>query len=79
MITRMTLEQHKRFLEFIFMDDFQFYEEYIADLPEDAQERFFEETPDFFADYISQPGEINLEEDKIYQRIKTILSEKDDA
>ncbi|MBA4701125.1 hypothetical protein [Faecalicatena contorta] len=65
----MNLEQQKRFWDFIFMDDFEFYDMYIAGLPEEAQERFFNETPDFFSDYINRSKKIDLKEDKIYQNI----------
>ena len=71
----MTLEQKKRFRDFLLMDDFEFYERFIADLPPDAQERFFEETPDFFSEYLNEPGEIDLENDKIYQNIRKKIAE----
>lgn len=71
----MTLEQQKRFRKFLLMDDFEFYERFIADLPQDAQDRFFEETPDFFSEYINEPGEIDLEHDKIYQNIRKQIAE----
>jgi hypothetical protein len=72
----MKLEQQKKFWDFIYMDDFQFYDAYIAELPEDAQKRFFDETPDFFADYVSCSEKIDLKKDKIYQNIMRNLRDR---
>lgn len=69
----MNSEQQKKFWAFIRMNDFEFYETYIAKLSSDAQQRFLEETPDFFSEYTGEPDSIDLNTDKIYQNImKTI-------
>lgn len=65
----MTQEQQKRFWEFVLMEDFQFYDTYIADLPEDAQIRFFEETPEFLCDSSNKFKKVDLKDDPIYQNI----------
>ncbi len=72
----MKLEQQKKFWDFIFMDDFQFYDAYIADLPQDAQNRFFDETPDFFSDYVNCSEKVDLEKDKIYQNIMRSIHDR---
>ena len=69
MLPDMNLEQEKRFWRFVFMDDLEFFEKFIADLPEDAQIRFFEETPDFLCDYLNMKEKADLENDEIYQNI----------
>lgn len=69
MWNNMSLDQKKRFYRFILMDDIQFYDEFIAELPLEAQERFFAKTPDFLSEYISKNEKINLKDDKIYQNI----------
>lgn len=69
MWSNMTLEQKKRFWKFLFMDDIQFYEEFIAGLPLEAQERFFTETPDFMSDYLGKGKKVKLEDDEVYQKI----------
>lgn len=69
MWNNMSLDQKKRFYRFMLMDDIQFYEEFIAELPLEAQERFFAKTPDFLSEYIGKNGKINLEDDEIYQNI----------
>ena len=52
------------------MDDFEFYDRFISDLPPESQNEFFRITPDFFSEYINTEGKINLDEDEIYQKIK---------
>lgn len=71
----MTSEQQKRFQKFLLMDDFEFYDCFIADLPQEAQDRFFEETPDFFSEYLTDPREADLKNDRIYQNIKKQIAE----
>ena len=66
----MTEGQQKRFWDFIMMDDFEFYDRFISDLPPESQNEFFRITPDFFSEYINAEGKINLDEDGIYQKIK---------
>ena len=66
----MTEEQQKRFWDFIMMDDFEFYDRFISDLPPESQNEFFRITPDFFSEYINSEGKINLDEVEIYQKIK---------
>lgn len=69
MLPDMNSEQEKRFWEFVNMNDFEFFEEFIADLPDDAQINFFEETPDFLSDYMDNDDKPDLENDDIYQNI----------
>ena len=74
MLPNMNYEQKKKFWNFVYMDDIEFFYEFIADLSDDEQIRFFEETPDFLSDYLNNNETTDLEEDAIYQRImKEIL------
>lgn len=43
----MSEEQLQRFFDFIMGDDLDFYEEYMVNLTEEEQERFFRDNPDF--------------------------------
>lgn len=46
------------------MDDLDFYEEYILKLPDNQQEAFFKEVPDFMAEYPLWSGDIQILKDK---------------
>lgn len=74
MWSNMTIEQKRRFWKFLLMDDIQFYEEFIAGLPLDAQERFFAETPNFMSDYMGNRKKVKLEDDEMYQKIMQRIS-----
>ncbi|HAX53103.1 MAG TPA: hypothetical protein DIW07_11415 [Lachnospiraceae bacterium] len=65
----MTLEQHKKFDEFITGDDMDFYEEYIIYLSRQEQERFFAENPDFLSEFQVSYDNIDLLKDKMYRNI----------
>ena len=58
-----------------YMDDIDFFYEFIADLSDDEQIRFFEETPDFLSDNLNNNETTDLEEDAIYQRIMKKISQ----
>ena len=58
MLPNMNYEQKKKFWNFVYMDDIEFFYEFIADLSDDEQIRFFEETPDFLSDYLNRSGGI---------------------
>ena len=45
MLPDMNYEQKKKFWNFVYMDDFEFFYKFIADLSDEEQIRFFEETP----------------------------------
>jgi len=61
----MTFEQAKRFLGFIMEDDLNFYEEYVIDLSDKEQERFFNENPDFMSEFPVGRDNIGLLKDKM--------------
>ena len=75
MLHNMNYEQKKKFWNFVYMDDIEFFYEFIADLSDDEQIRFFEETPDFLSDYLNNNETTDLEEDAIYQRIMKKISQ----
>ena len=66
MLPNMNYEQKKKFWNFVYMDDIEFFYEFIADLSDDEQIRFFEETPDFLSDYLNNNETTDLEEDVYY-------------
>lgn len=59
----------KKFLDFIFCDDFDFYEEYLMDLTEEKQERFFSDNPDFMSGYPVRRDMMYLLKDRTYRGI----------
>ena len=65
MLPDMNYEQKKKFWNFVYMDDFEFFYKFIADLSDEEQIRFFEETPDFVSDLLNV----------IYQRIMKEISQ----
>ena len=76
----MTEEQAKKFLEFICGDDLDFYEEYLIDLTEEEQGRFFDDNPEFMSEYPIGREEISLLKDKVFRgvlrKIKRYKEEK---
>ncbi len=76
-------EQAKRFWKFIMEDDLDFYEEYVLDLSDEEQERFFNENPDFMSEFSLGRGNIDLLKDKMYRgilrKIKRYEEEKDNG
>ena len=66
----MSAEQLQRFFDFIMGDDLDFYEEFLViKLPEDKQEQFFKEVPDFMSDFPVWCGRIDLLKDRLYRGI----------
>lgn len=65
----MLSEQDRKFWKFIMMDDLDFYEEFILKLPDDQQEVFFDEVPDFMSDFPVWSGDIDLLKDRLYRGI----------
>ncbi len=47
----MKTEQCIKFLNFIFGDDLDFYEEFAIHLSDEEQEKFFDDNPDFMCDF----------------------------
>lgn len=58
---QLTDEQVKKFIDFAFMDDLEYYEKYIADLPLKDQAIFFEKFPEL----ISQSDDIGIYNTKL--------------
>lgn len=72
-------EQAKRFLKFIMEDDLDFYEEYVLDLSDEEQERFFNENPDFMSEFPLGRGNIELLKDKMYRGILRKIKRYEDG
>lgn len=47
----LTVKQVQEFLQFVFGNDLDFYEQFIMNLSESEQEKFFDESPEFMNDY----------------------------
>lgn len=62
-------EQAKRFWKFIMEDDLDFYEEYVLDLSDEEQERFFNENPDFMSEFPVGRDRMYLLKDKMFRGI----------
>lgn len=65
----MSVEQLQRFSNFIMGDDLDFYEQFIIGLPDDKQEEFFNEVPDFMSDFPVWCGRMDLLRDRMYRGI----------
>lgn len=50
-------------------DDMDFFEKYILTMPIEEQKRFWEEHPDFLAEYEISIGDIELLQDSVYRRL----------
>lgn len=66
---QLTNEQSKRILQFAFMDDLDFYEEFTMCLPDEEQKKFFEDNPDFMSEFTSGHERYYLLKDKMYRNI----------
>ena len=64
------------FLQFLFGDDMDFYEEFFVNLSEDEKKRFWDEHPEFMKEY--QMNEIRKEllRDKMYRGILRSMQKK---
>ena len=65
----MSAEQMKRFLNFIFGNDLDFYEEFTIHLSDEEQERFFDDNPDFMSKYLVKCDMMYLMKDWMFRRI----------
>lgn len=74
----MAAEQYKRFCQFIFGSDMDFYEENIMSLSEMEQYQFFEDNPDFMSEYPVGRGTVELLKDKKFRKLlsKILIYEK---
>ena len=64
------------FLQFLFGDDMDFYEEFFVNLSEDEKKRFWEEHPEFMKDYQVNETRKELLQDKIYREILRNIQKK---
>lgn len=62
-----TKDQYECFEKFILGDDMDFYEEYTINLPDEEQEKFFSENPEFMSEYPISRDKIYLLKDPIYR------------
>lgn len=69
----------KQFDKFILGDDLDFYEEYLLELSDDEQKKFFDENPDFMSEYPLVTNDyIHLLKDPIYRGLlRRIKAEED--
>lgn len=65
----MTTKQAEKFIDFIFGDDLDFYEEHLLDLTDEQQEIFFEENPEFMSVFCISRDRMYLLKDRIYRGI----------
>lgn len=63
----MALNYDEKFWKFVTGDDLDFYETFIMGLPDDQQEAFFNEAPDFMSEYKVWSGNIQMLKDKLYR------------
>ncbi len=68
---KLTEEELERFWKFAEGDDLDFYEEILMNQPEDQQQNFLEQHPEFLAEYKLNPlkdeNRIMLLQDKIFR------------
>lgn len=64
-----TKRQYIRFLDFIFGDDLDFYEEFTIHLSDEEQEKFFDDNPDFMSKYPVRRDMIYLLKDRMFRKI----------
>lgn len=62
-------EQMKKFLDFIFDDDLDFYEEFTIHLSDEEQERFFDNNPDFMSEFPVRRDMMYLLRDRMFRRV----------
>lgn len=62
-----TKDQYERFEKFILGDDMDFYEEYMINLSDEEQKKFFAENPNFMSAYPINCNKIKLLRDPIYR------------
>ena len=65
----LTVEQHKNFENFILGDDLDFYEEYVINLSDDDQQKFFFENPQFMSEFPVSHDRMYLLNDKAFRGI----------
>lgn len=65
----MSADQMKRFLDFIFGNDLDFYEEFTIHLSDEEQERFFDDNPDFMSKYPIKRDMIYLRKERMFRGI----------
>lgn len=65
----LTPEQHVKFHKFIIGDDLDFYEEYVINLTDEEQEKFFDENSEFMSEFPVSRDRIYLLRDKTFRGI----------
>lgn len=65
----MKTEQCIKFLNFIFGDDLDFYEEFAIHLSDEEQEKFFDDNPDFMSKFPVERDKMYLLMDWRFRRI----------
>ena len=63
----MTEEQASRFWDYIYSDDLDFYEDFLIYLPNNQQEIFFEENPEFMSEFPVSRDKMYLLKNKTFR------------
>ena len=75
----LTMEQHKKFERFVMGNDLDFYEDYVINLIDRDQQKFFLENPQFMSELPVSHDKIHLLQDKTFREIlrKIVAYEED--
>ena len=65
----MPIRRVEKLFHYIFGSDLDFYEEYLMDLPDEEQERFFDDNPDFMCDFPVKRDKMYLLKDRMFRGI----------
>lgn len=69
-----SLEQALKFKDFVLGDDLDFYEEFVINLTDEEQDKFFEENPDFMSEFpVSQDKRYLLKDERFRHILRKIM------
>ena len=71
-----TAKWEERLLKFVEGDDLDFYEEYVMHLPEEEQQKFFEENPDFLKEFPISGDRVELLKDEMFREVLRKIIDK---
>ncbi len=63
------VKRAKKFCYYILGSDIDFYEEFVMELPDEEQEKFFDANPDFMCDFPVRCDKIYLLKDRMFRGI----------
>lgn len=64
-----TSKTGKKFCYYILGSDIDFYEEFVMELPDEEQEKFFDANPDFMCDFPVRCDKMYLLKDRMFRGI----------